>query len=175
MKGLRYQTVISLQTQVGITWANTNSWELYQVSSKSKHFLSTEHTRCEHYFNHNNMQSKSVRPIKFVCHFSPYSTIVQFYDSGKFLLVEYRTQMHYTMYLERDHRPSAIKLTNFLTQSHRYEQDSNRRGLEVRGLVVRARYLYHPATEAHSSKQKICHQNRCPDEENGTIRSHNRA
>jgi hypothetical protein len=32
----------------------------------------------------------------------------------------------------RDHRPSASKLTNFLTQSHRYKQDSNLHGLEVR-------------------------------------------
>jgi hypothetical protein len=51
-------------------------------------------------------------------------------------MVEERTQVHYTMHLGRDHRPSASKLTNFLTQSQRSEQDSNRRGLEVRGLVV---------------------------------------
>jgi hypothetical protein len=34
---------------------------------------------------------------------------------------------NYTMHLGRDHRPSASNLTNFLTQSHRSEQDSNRR------------------------------------------------
>ena len=76
-------------------------------------------------------------PIRlFVCNFAPFSSIFQLYDGGQFLLVEERTQIHYTMYLGTDHRPSASKLTNFLTQSHRYEQDSNRRGLEVRGFVV---------------------------------------
>jgi hypothetical protein len=54
-------------------------------------------------------------------HFSPYSTIFQSYDGGHFLLVEERI---------RDHRSSASKLTNFLTQSHRSEQDSNWRGLD---------------------------------------------
>jgi hypothetical protein len=39
------------------------------------------------------------------------------------------------MYLRRDHQPSAIKLTNFLAQSHWSEQDSNWRVLKVRGLV----------------------------------------
>jgi hypothetical protein len=33
----------------------------------------------------------------------------QLYDSGQVLLVEERTQTHYTMYLGRDHRPSASK------------------------------------------------------------------
>jgi hypothetical protein len=67
---------------------------------------------------------------------SPYSTIVQLYDGGQLLLAVERTQIQYTMNLGRDHRPSASKLTNFLKQSHRSEQDSNRRGLEVSGLVV---------------------------------------
>jgi hypothetical protein len=61
--------------------------------------------------------------------------------------VEERTQIHYTIHLGRDHRPSASKLTNFLTQSHRSEQDSNRRGLEVRCLVVWDRCLNHSTTE----------------------------
>jgi hypothetical protein len=74
--------------------------------------------------------------FKFVYHFSPHSTIFQLYDGDQFLVVEEKTQIHYKMYLRRDHRPSASQLTNFLTQSHRYEQDSNRRGLKVRGLVV---------------------------------------
>jgi hypothetical protein len=52
-------------------------------------------------------------------------THVHLYDGGQFLLVEERTQIHYTMYLRRDHQPSAIKLTNFLAQSHWSEQDSN--------------------------------------------------
>jgi hypothetical protein len=41
-----------------------------------------------------------------------------------------------TLYNVFEERPSATKLTNFLTQSHRYEQDTNRRGPEVRGFVV---------------------------------------
>jgi hypothetical protein len=32
-----------------------------------------------------------------------------------FLLVVERTQIHYTMYFEREQRPSASKLTTFLT------------------------------------------------------------
>jgi hypothetical protein len=59
-----------------------------------------------------------------VWNFSPYSTIFQSYDGGQLLLVDERAQLHCTMYLGRDHRPSASKLTNFLTQSHRSEQDS---------------------------------------------------
>ena len=55
--------------------------------------------------------------------------LFKLYDGGQFLLVEERTQIHYTMYLGRHQRPSASKLTNFLTQSRRYERDSNRRGL----------------------------------------------
>jgi hypothetical protein len=47
-----------------------------------------------------------------------------------------REPRYIIQYLWRDHRPSTSKLTNFLTQSHRYEQDSNRRGLEVKCLVV---------------------------------------
>jgi hypothetical protein len=46
-------------------------------------------------------------------------------DGGQFSLVEERTPIHCMMYLGRDHRPSAGKLTNCLTQSHRSEQDSN--------------------------------------------------
>jgi hypothetical protein len=42
--------------------------------------------------------------------------IFQLHDGGKILLVEDRTHIHYTMYLGRDtDRPSASKLTNFLT------------------------------------------------------------
>jgi hypothetical protein len=37
------------------------------------------------------------------------------YDGGQFILMEERYQIHYTMYFERDHRPSANKLTNILT------------------------------------------------------------
>jgi hypothetical protein len=48
------------------------------------------------------------------------------------------------MHLGRDHRPSASKLTKFLTHSDHYEQDSNRRCLLVRDLVV----WDHSATEA---------------------------
>jgi hypothetical protein len=83
----------------------------------------------------------------FVFHFLPYSTIFQLYDGDQFLLVEERTQMHYTMYLGRDHRPSESKLTTVLTQSNRYEQDSNLHGLEVRFLVVWDQCLNHSATE----------------------------
>jgi hypothetical protein len=60
----------------------------------------------------------------FVYIFSPYSTIFQLYDGVKFLLVEERTQIYYTVW--KNHQPSTSKLTNFLTQSHRSEQDSNR-------------------------------------------------
>jgi hypothetical protein len=49
--------------------------------------------------------------------FLPYSVIFQLYDGGQFLLAEERTQIYCTMYLGRDHRPSVIKLTNFLTFS----------------------------------------------------------
>jgi hypothetical protein len=49
--------------------------------------------------------------------------LVQLYDGRQLLLVEEITQIHYTIHLGRDHRPSASKLTNFLTQSHRSEQD----------------------------------------------------
>jgi hypothetical protein len=40
----------------------------------------------------------------------------QLYDGGQFLLIEKRTQIHvhHTMYLGRDHRPSASKLANYL-------------------------------------------------------------
>ena len=38
-------------------------------------------------------------------------------------MVEERTQIHNLMYLGRDHQTSASKLTNFLTQPHRYELD----------------------------------------------------
>jgi hypothetical protein len=48
-----------------------------------------------------------------------------------------------------DHWPSASTLTNFLIQSHSYEQDSNRHGLEVRGHVVWDRCLIHSAMEVH--------------------------
>jgi hypothetical protein len=57
--------------------------------------------------------------------FSAYSTIFHLYDVGQSLLVVERTQIHYTMYLGKDHWPSARKLTNFLTQSHRSDQDLN--------------------------------------------------
>jgi hypothetical protein len=40
------------------------------------------------------------------------------------------------------------ELTNLHTQSHRSEQDSNRRGLEVRGIVVWDRCLTHSTMEA---------------------------
>jgi hypothetical protein len=94
------------------------------------------------FFHHNS----------FVCllvyHFSPYWKTFHLYDGGQCLLVEEKTQICYTMYLGRDHRPSASKLTNFLTQTHRYEQDSNWRGLEVKGLVIWDRCLNHLATEA---------------------------
>jgi hypothetical protein len=39
----------------------------------------------------------------------------QLYDVGQFLLVEERTQIHHTMYLGRDNRPSTSKMTNFFT------------------------------------------------------------
>jgi hypothetical protein len=51
------------------------------------------------------------------------------------------------MHLGRDHRTSASNLTNFLTQLHQSEQDSNRQGLEVRAVVVRDRYLNHSTTD----------------------------
>jgi hypothetical protein len=70
------------------------------------------------------------------------------------LLVEERTSIHYIMYLGRDHRPSASKLTNFLTQSHRYGRESNWRRLEVRGLVVWDRCLNHSTPEAASVARK---------------------
>jgi hypothetical protein len=55
MKWLRYQRVISLETQVGITsqmnkWANTDPWTYRrwdQVPRRSKYPLSTGHIRCE--------------------------------------------------------------------------------------------------------------------------------
>jgi hypothetical protein len=78
----------------------------------------------------------------FVCNFLPCSTIFHLYDGGQFLLVEERTLIHYTMYLCRDHRPSANKIANFLTRSHPYEQDSNRRGLEMRGLRFSNIYMW---------------------------------
>jgi hypothetical protein len=63
--------------------------------------------------------------------------LVHFNDGGQFLLVKERTQIHInTMYLGRDHWTSESKLTNFLTQSHRYKQDSNQCRLEMRGLMV---------------------------------------
>jgi hypothetical protein len=66
---------------------------------------------------------------------------LQLYDGGHFLLVEERTHVHYIMYLGRDLRPSTSKLTNFLTHSDPSEQDSNRRWLVVRDLVVWDRWF----------------------------------
>jgi hypothetical protein len=82
-----------------------------------------------------------------VQNFSPHSTFFQLYDCGQFLLVEERTQMDYTLYLGRNHRPSSGKLTNFLAQSHQSEQDLNWRRLEVRYLVIWDRRLNHSTTE----------------------------
>jgi hypothetical protein len=82
-----------------------------------------------------------------VYNISPYSTIFQLYDGGQLLLVEERTLIHYTVHLGREHRPSASNLTNFLTHSHLSKQDLNRRGLEVRGLMVWNRCLNHSTTE----------------------------
>jgi hypothetical protein len=74
---------------------------------------------------------------KIVCwHFSQYSTICQLYDGDQFLLVEERTQIRCAMYVGRDHRPFASKLTNILTQTDQLKQNSNRRCLLVRDLVV---------------------------------------
>jgi hypothetical protein len=84
------------------------------------------------------MQCTSLGSL-FVClAFFAILNIFQFYDGGQFLLVEEKTRIHvhYTMYLGIDYRPSSSKLTNFPAQSHRYEQDSNRRCLFVRNLVV---------------------------------------
>jgi hypothetical protein len=89
---------------------------------------------------HNYYQNVTVDFV-FVC-----LSFVCFRHTLQFLLVEERTQIHYTMYLERDHRHSKSKLTNFLTQTNH----SNRRGLEVRGLLVWDRRLNHSATEALS-------------------------
>jgi hypothetical protein len=69
------------------------------------------------------------------------------YDGGQFLLLEDRTQIHYTIYLGRDHRPPLSKMTNFLIHSDRYKQDSNRRWLVVKDLLVWDRCLNHSATE----------------------------
>jgi hypothetical protein len=88
-----------------------------------------------------------------VCHFSTYSSIFHLYDGDQCFLVEERTQIHLW---SRDYRPSASKLTNFLTHSDRYEQDSKRRGLEVKGLVVRDRCLNHSAPCAIIRPKKIC-------------------
>jgi hypothetical protein len=81
-----------------------------------------------------------------LCNFSPYSTIFPLFDGdqGFFLLVEEGTQIHYTMYLGRDHRPSASKLTNFPTQSPvRAGFEPTGCWLEVRDLVVWYRCLNH--------------------------------
>jgi hypothetical protein len=83
------------------------------------------------------------------------------YDGGQVLLMDERAQIHYTMHLRRDHRPSASKLTNFLTQSHRSEQDSNRRGLEMRGLVVWDRCLNHSNTEVPRTRRTMIHSHTC--------------
>jgi hypothetical protein len=48
-------------------------------------------------------------------HFSIYSRIFQLFDSGQFLLMKERTQIHCTVYLGREHQLSTNKLTNFLT------------------------------------------------------------
>jgi hypothetical protein len=60
------------------------------------------------------------RKSKDVCLFIIFRQLnnFQLYDGGQLLLVEERTQICYTMYLGRDHRPSTSKLTNILTQSH---------------------------------------------------------
>jgi hypothetical protein len=64
----------------------------------------------------------NVTQVSHVAH----ALLVQLYDGGQFLLVKERTQIHYTMYLRRDHQSSASKIAKFLTYSGRYEQDSNR-------------------------------------------------
>jgi hypothetical protein len=76
-------------------------------------------------------------------------------DGGQFLFVEEWTQIHYTMFLGIDHRLAESKLPNFLIQSHRYEQDSNRRGPEVRGLVVWERCINHSAAEVYHFVKRI--------------------
>jgi hypothetical protein len=85
-----------------------------------------------HIEQENSSELAKVTQVSDVAH----GLLVQLYDGGHFLLVEESTQIYYTKYLGRDHRASASKLTNFLTQSHRYEQDSNQRGMEIRGLVI---------------------------------------
>jgi hypothetical protein len=66
---LRYQKLISLETQAGITshinkWANTDTrtyhrWD--QVLRSSKHFLSTGHTHCEPSFIIMNAELSAVK------------------------------------------------------------------------------------------------------------------
>jgi predicted phosphodiesterase len=70
MKWLRYQRVVSLETQVGITsqrnkWANTDpriyrKWD--QVPMRSKHPLSTGHTHRQPHFKVKNQKSKLMCP-----------------------------------------------------------------------------------------------------------------
>jgi hypothetical protein len=77
MKRLRYQKVISLETQVGVTsymckWANTDPrtcrrWD--QVPRRSKHPLPTDHTRCGAQFHDHECKvicclSKSVCQVR---------------------------------------------------------------------------------------------------------------
>jgi hypothetical protein len=100
------------------------------IEKKTKHngIYTSNLRRNEHSASTFIQKSKTGSMIRlFVClfvyHFSQYSTIFQLYDGGQYLLVEERTQLHYTMYLGRDHRPSASKLTNFLTHSHRFKHD----------------------------------------------------
>ena len=59
----------------------------------------------------------------FVCNFAPYSTIFQLYDGGHFLLVEERSQMHYTMQLGRYHRPSTLQVDAGECGSNRFNTD----------------------------------------------------
>jgi hypothetical protein len=73
----------------------------------------------------------------------PYSIIFQLCDGGQFSLVEERSQIHSTMYLGRDHLPSASKLTNFLTHRDRLKRDSV--GMRPRGM--RRMSFNHSATE----------------------------
>jgi hypothetical protein len=73
-------------------------------------------------------------------HVSPYANNFQLYD-GHFVLVEERTQIHYSMYLGE-----TTNLPPFLTHSDRLKQDSNQRCLLVRDLVVWDWCLNHSAT-----------------------------
>jgi hypothetical protein len=84
-----------------------------------------------------------------VYHFSSYTTIVQLYDGGHFLLVEERTQIHYTMYL-RERSPTFRKLTDKLSHTVTSVRAGFEPTLEARGVVIWDQCLNHSATDAPS-------------------------